>query len=229
MDSLFLQSQTEMRKYVNHSIKGINHSKNEDDLLMIEQKNYQLFFVFDGVSSAKNSKAAIRLSREFISSNYQHYFHNSEYSFIDLMYDVNKSIVNSGISEALTTYCSIFILNQKNEIAKISNLGDSRIYWMTKQYIEKLSIDDNLYPGSNVINKCLGIDSLRKSNFREEMVSAVGKRFLLCTDGFYKFLENDKMSFFNILNDSKLKSIKDKLQKEISDRNKDDATYILIV
>ncbi len=218
-----------MRKYIYHSIRGLNHEENEDGLLVIEEKNYQLFFVFDGVSSAKNAKIAIKLAKSFIKTNYKPYLNNAEYNFIDLMYDVNDYIVNSGISEVLTTYCSILIMVEDKVDVKFSNLGDSRIYLVTKQYFEKLTVDDNLYPGSNVIKKCLGMDSLRKSDFREETINADSKKFLLCTDGVYKFLEADKLLFFNILNGSKLKVIKEKLQKEVTGRNKDDATYILIV
>lgn len=218
-----------LRKYLHNSIKGTTHVENEDDLLIIEDMDYQLFLIFDGVSSAKNSKKAINLANEFISSNHKNYLDDIGYSLIDLMYDTNEYIVNSNVHDALTTYCAIFIPNQRNEITKISNLGDSRVYWMTKQYIEKLSIDDNLYPGSNVINKCLGIDYLGKSDFREETINAEDKRLLLCTDGFYKFLEEDKNSIFKFLNGIYLEPIKKNLVKIIDGKNKDDATYILIV
>ena len=145
------------------------------------------------------------------------------------MYDVNKDIVNSGFANALTTYCVIFFPEGDKECIKFSNLGDSRIYSMTKQYIEKLSVDDNLYSGSSVITKCLGINSLKKSDFREETINVDDKRFLLCTDGFYIFLEEDKDRIFKFLNRTYLGPVKKNIEKIIDGRNNDDATYILIV
>jgi len=217
-----------MRENISQSLQGTTHPRNEDGLLYIEENNYQLFFVFDGVSMAANSDMAVQIAGDYIKANYRQYYKNSDYSLIDLMYDINQNIINSNIVEALTTYCALFC-EKGGRKAKFSNLGDSRIYSLTDRTIEQLSVDDSLYPGSNVITRCLGTNYLEKSDFREDWVSADAGRFLLCTDGFYSFLEGNKKHFIDLLNQPDLLSIKIGLKELISGRNRDDATYILII
>lgn len=216
-----------MKKYISQSLRGTTHHTNEDSLLIIEETIYQLFFVFDGVSMAANSDMAVQIAVDHIKTNYRQFYKNSDYRLIDLMYDVNQKIINSNITEALTTYCALFI-EKGGHNAIFSNLGDSRIYSLTDHTIEQLTVDDNLYLGSNIITKCLGINYLKKPDFRENSINSDGNRYLLCTDGFYSFLEGNKKHFINLLNQTNLQSIKKKLDEMIKGRNLDDSTYILI-
>jgi serine/threonine protein phosphatase PrpC len=217
-----------MRRYIYQSIKGINHRKNEDDLLIIEEKDYQLFLIFDGVGSAENSKLAIKIAKTSIQSSYKKYYKNGNFQIGLMMFDVNNKILNSNYQNALTTYCAIFISYQTTSNTKISNLGDSRIYGITNQFMDLLSTDDNLIGKKNVLTKCLGMKNLSLIDFREEELASQYDKYLLCSDGFYSFLDKAKLELFEIFNKKYSKTKLKNLDSILKGKNVDDATYILI-
>ena len=142
------------------------------------------------------------------------------------MYKTNQYLLEKNIEEPYTTYvASLFIKNDGSIL--ISGMGDSRIYGISNQYINQHSKDDKSMT-SNALTKCLGAENLTKEDFTEKLLSAPEDRILLCSDGFYHFLEGNKSTFFELLNFSNLKNIKNKIVKEVKNKNSDDATYILI-
>lgn len=209
------------------SLIGEKHLENQDDILIINTELYNLYFLFDGVSLSKNPKKGIEIAKDFVKNNYSNYFVNSEFSFSSLMFDVNKVILESELDEPYTTYAAIFISLKGQEI-KISNLGDSRIYGISNQYISQYSHDDVNPYQSNIITKCLGMSGLSKVDFSESKISSQEEKLLLCSDGFYNLMEINKARYHEIFNFNRLLYIKTALSKEIKNKNEDDATYILI-
>lgn len=217
-----------MRNYILSSIKGINHIKNEDDVLVIEKPAYQLFFVFDGVGSSKHSDDAIQLVSEYVTNHHQKYIDNEDCNFIDLMFDANSSIVASGIKDAYTTYCSVFNHEKSEGNITISNLGDSRIYTVKENDIELLSKDDKDSPDTHIINKCLGDDTLIRKDFRQTNKHVNGHKILLTTDGFHDMMEPELNVYLKQMEGIYLKPVKDKLEKMITGKNLDDSTFVII-
>lgn len=211
--------------YIKSSIKGIKRDDNQDDLLVINTDSYQLYVVFDGVGSALNAKQAVEEAKLFVRSNHKKYLQLSSFLVAEMMFDANKYLLSLNVPEPYTTYCLLLISEKDNKVI-ISNLGDSRIYGITKQFLEILTKDDNIEANSNVITQCLGMN-LNLADFRSYEIEKNYYRYLLCTDGFYNLMNKNKIEFFNTLNGLNFHKIKEKLDKKVKGFNFDDSTYII--
>ncbi|MBB5397943.1 PP2C family serine/threonine-protein phosphatase [Mucilaginibacter sp. AK015] len=212
--------------HICQSIKGLHKKHNEDNFLTIDDERFNLYAIFDGVGSALNSKKATDLAKEFIIANYTKYF-SSQIKLDELMYDCNNYIINSRVKEPFTTYCVIVLFKSSPNEATYSYMGDSRIYLISKRFIEQITTDDKVHL-SNVVTKCLGMNTLGNYDFYQKSINITDENLLLCTDGFYCFLEEDRMKFFEIFNKKNLKSVQEEIISIVSNRNKDDATFVLI-
>lgn len=216
------------RTYISDSVVGVKKNQNQDNTLVINDPNFSLYVVFDGVSSAKNGYLGTILAKEFIIQNYSTYL-NVKYSKLDeLMYYCNEYITSKNVAEVFTTYSATLIFNEKKDIAIISSLGDTRIYLVSNQFIEQVSIDDTFSFSSNIVTKCLGMDYLILEDFTTKTIYKNDMGVLICTDGFYSILEKEKMSFFMTFNKKNLNNTKSGLKSLISGRNIDDSTFIFI-
>jgi serine/threonine protein phosphatase PrpC len=212
--------------HIYQSLKGILKKDNEDNYLAIENERYNIYAIFDGVGSALNGKKATDIAKEYIQTYHAGYF--NQYARLDrLMYDCNKYIINTQTPEPFTTYCIIAILKNTPQEAIYSYMGDSRIYLISKQFIEQITTDDKMH-FANVVTKCLGMNILADYDFHQKSINITGENLLLCTDGFYHFLEANRMKFFEIFNKKNFNSIKEEIMSILVDRNKDDATFLLI-
>jgi len=214
--------------YIYDSVKSPFHDENEDKTLVIKADKYYLYFLFDGVGSASHAINAIEISFDFISKKYKNYEQGQKFQLSKLMYDTHTQIINSGLSEALSTYIAMFIPIDENQEVTISSMGDSRIYAVSNQYITKYTEDDSVPNVENAITKSLGMLKLKEVDFSQKDFRPNEQRYLFCSDGFYKLMENSVQSFYEILNFSKFTNIKKALQKNIIGNNTDDASYILI-
>lgn len=212
--------------YISDTIKGVKRKENQDSLAIIQPEDGFLFFIFDGVGSAKNASLAVKESIKYLNFNYKKYYQNNDFLLKKLMFNLNNHLSSINKVELYTTYVSLY-LNTKEAKLKFSSLGDSRLYGISNQYIKQHSKD---HKGiiSQSITKCLGIKDLAESEFKEIIIDKPEPRLLLSSDGLYSFLEKNKLEYFGILNFSSLKNIKKRIKKEIIDKNHDDASYILI-
>ncbi|HYC85364.1 MAG TPA: protein phosphatase 2C domain-containing protein [Chryseosolibacter sp.] len=210
---------------ISDSIKGTKSAENQDGVAIVKTSDYGLFFIFDGVGSARNSKFAVDASINFVNQNHQKFAEADTYLVEDLLLELNDHILSFEELESLTTFCLVY-LDYKLNRCKVCSLGDSRIYAFSNQYISQITKDDNL-PGSHMITKCLGMKSIKASDFKLQQLDIIGS-FLLCTDGFYRLMEANKMRFFRILNYKNLGRTVNQLRKEVANNNSDDCTYIII-
>lgn len=215
-----------MYNIISDTFQGTTHSENQDGFLVIDETDYILLFVFDGVSRSLHPKEGVELAVQFITDRHKEYYGVNTYNLSELMYKVNERIIKSDFDNALTTYCAACIIKSKREKMILSNLGDSRIYLLEVETIQFVTDDDTLFPGSNVITKCLGMKDLDKNDFRMREVELKNRNILLCSDGFYGLFEASNMKYINILNTNKTSEIKDLLKESIKDNNYDDCTYI---
>lgn len=212
--------------FIADSLRGTRHARNEDGLLTIDESRFSLFVVFDGVSSAKNSVKGVLIASNFIKKNLESFFIDNCLDLQKLMYTANTALLNSGVSDVYTTFIALYI-DKINKKIIYSGLGDSRLYGVSRQYIKQYSQDDK-NKLSDSITKCLGMKELAINDFKINVLPDKEERLLLCTDGFYVFLESQKLNFFNILNFSNLNNIKKRIEKDIDHKNVDDASYIII-
>ncbi len=141
-----------------------------------------------------------------------------------LFYDVNSEMIGLRISGKSTI--SALFFSKINETAKYINIGDTRIYVFTNQFLEQITIDDSLIGLENIITKCLGND-LAIEDFQPKNIEK-HYNYLLCTDGFYKIMEEELKDYFNTLNFKNLTNIKKKITYLQRRKNRDDSSYILI-
>ncbi len=197
--------------YIFDSFKGLNNEKNKDSTIIIDNDDCLLFVLFDGVGSAKNALRGVELCSDFIKNNYKNFLKDTLLSFNDLMFEANEYIKEKNIEEPYTTYVALFI-HKKSDAILISSMGDSRFYGISKQYITQYSKDDK-GELTNTITKCIGMNELAKNDFKTIVIDKPEKRLLLCSDGFYHFIEKDKLDFFEILNYTNLKNIQKRIEK----------------
>lgn len=213
-------------RHITDSIKGTRHAENEDFVLIIDNNVFSLYVIFDGVSTAEHATDGIRIATKYINDNFDRFIIDNELKLQELMFEANKKIVDENIEDAFTTFAAL-ALNKLSGQIFISGLGDSRIYGISKQYIIQYSKDDkNVF--SESITKCLGMKDLSIVDFNVNEIKKPDQTILLCTDGFYSFLESNKLEFFDILNFSNLSNTKKRLKKDIENKNTDDASYIIL-
>ncbi|KAB7731818.1 hypothetical protein F5984_06215 [Rudanella paleaurantiibacter] len=215
------------QEYIYQSVKGVGKSENQDNSLIIEERDFNLFAVFDGVSSAVNSKKGTDLAKEYITSHYRKFVNEDAVDLCRLMYSCNEYMLASNIPSVYTTYCIAVIYKDGSGHSYFSTMGDTRLYIITNQYINQVSKDDTIHPNSNTIMKCLGMNYLDSKDFTQDYFIRENQFVLLCSDGFYSFLEGDRMTFFDYFNRKTLKSIQININSCIKN-NLDDSTYIFI-
>lgn len=213
-------------QYISDSIQGTERKENKDRIFVVEDDKKIIAFLFDGISSAEEANKGIDLAIDSIKENYQK-IDLINYSLPDLIFDINQKITTSNLTSPFSTY-SVAYIQKSEKIVHFSNLGDTRVYEITPQYIKQLSQDDNLIHNRNVVTKYLGMLQLDKSQIRIFSINTDNKRFLLCSDGFYTFIEGNLSEFYRIFNFKKSLSIKKAIDREIKGKNLDDASYILI-
>lgn len=210
--------------YVFSSIKGKDRKQNWDDLLVVNNDNYDIFVVFDGVSSSPNGKKAAVMAKNFI----RDHCNKNENTIPDLqklMYQVHLNLLEPKISQPYTTYCSV-LYDRHSYRCHYSWLGDSRIYLFSETLMKMLTSDDSA--SEHVITKCLGQLNLTLADFRQVEVNIKGAKLLLCTDGFYRINKSGNQSFLQYLNEQSLPALKNSFESLIRGNNSDDATFIII-
>jgi serine/threonine protein phosphatase PrpC len=215
---------TEVIKYISSSKKGLSRDKNQDRILAIEHDYYYLFALFDGVSSLPMSYLFAEKFKKIIEGKID-LIDNQGNNLDKLFYEVNKEVVDLGIYGKSTI--SALFYSKLNDIVKYINIGDTRIYVFNNQFLEKITVDDSLEGSANVLTKCLGSKSLTIKDFELKEINNQ-YNFLLCTDGFYKLMEDNLKEYFNVLHYRKFPNIKRKIANLQKGKNRDDSSYILI-
>jgi len=215
-------------EYITDSIKGTERKENKDRTLIISSENYILAILFDGISSAPDANKGIDIAENFIKENYAHFSSSQKCDLVNLMYQTHLAIVQSKLDSPYSTFSAVCIAHDKSW-ALFSNMGDSRVYEVTPQYIKQLSKDDNLMHRKNVVTRYLGMLELERDDFWATDFDVNNKRILLCSDGFYYFLEENLKKFHSVLNFDRGGNIKNNLLNEITNKNLDDSSYIFIL
>lgn len=214
-----------MMKYIFNSKKGIKRDKNQDNLMILDSLNYQLFIVFDGVSSNENSYNYIKVFKKYLRRNISLQKELDATMLNSLFYHVHQNLQEEGLDGQSTL--SVLYISKITKACKFLNIGDSRIYIFNNKYLEKITDDDRI-PNKNILTKYLGQSNLLLDDFKLNDIIDFEKNFLICTDGFYSLLHEELKFFFETINFKHLNNIKKKLSYLQKNKNNDDSTYILI-
>ena len=227
-----LVQELEMKKrkiqYIADSFKGSKRSSNKDGFICVKLDDFFLFVVFDGVSSSNEAKQGVNMAIRFIKKNAGSYVAGAFFDIKKMFVDINNRLLESAYQKPYTTFCAAQIPLDSEKKVKIFGLGDSRVYAVSSQYIEQLSIDDILGKGSHIITKCLGAEEIFSDDIHEIIVEKKEDSFLLCTDGFYSVMNEFFADFFVTFNFKKTVRINKKIEQLLSGKNSDDATYIFV-
>jgi serine/threonine protein phosphatase PrpC len=215
-------------EYIADSIKGTQREENKDRTLVLSSEHYLLAVLFDGISSAPDANRGIDVAVNFIQKKYTEFVLDKSYNLTDLMWKAHCAITQSGLGSPYSTFSAICIAHDKSW-AVFSSLGDSRVYEVTPQYIKQLTKDDNPPHSKNVVTRYLGMLKLERTDFLATDLNMQEKRVLLCSDGFYSLLEENRRKFHPALNFDRAGNIKNNLSNEISGKNFDDASYIFVL
>ena len=215
-------------KVVFDSFIGTTHRRNEDKVFVLSNAEYTILGVFDGVGSAKNNALATKLASQFIEKQHRKFYKEGVFMLESMVIGLNKEILAHPRAEstALST-CAICVYFESTNKLVFVTLGDTRIYALGKHYVTKLTEDDVVFPGSNMITKCLGLD-LDEGDVFEQVITDFRDSILICSDGFYKIFEETRVSFFNAFLKKRLETTKNNWQDLVEHKNTDDASYILL-
>lgn len=211
-------------KYISNSKKGLSRDRNQDRIQIIDKDNYYFFALFDGVSSHPDSYKLIEHYKKLIRRNIDNLDKQGN-NLDSFLYNLSKEVSNLDIDGASTL--SALFISKGVENVKYVNVGDTRVYMYSNQFIEQISSDDSLEVGSNIITKYLGSKSLSIEDFMSYSLE-FKYHYLLCTDGFYSLMENNLRNYFNTLNFKNLANIKKKFSALQRNENSDDSSYILV-
>lgn len=209
---------------VYHTKKGLKRDRNQDSYLIMDKGNYTLFIVFDGVSSYIDSYRFIDAFKRILKSELKQ-LSFSNINISKALFHAHNRVLQLKINGKSTI--SLLLVDKDFSNKFFVNIGDSRIYIFTKQYLQKITHDDSLAGSSNIITRCLGMTELSEEDFKLAKIEK-GNNFLICSDGFYSLMENNIKDYFMSLNYNKFRNIKRKLSSLQRGNNMDDSTYIVI-
>jgi len=215
--------------FITDSVQGLQREENRDALTVIEDTDYFLVFLFDGVSSYENSLVGIQKIIKGIEQNHRAYFRDNDFSLKDALSDMHDMLCASLLPGMYTTVCALYIPRNMNKTIKFSHLGDSRIYKYANGNLTLETEDHNLSATPHVLTKCLGMKTVTTDDFYEREIKAgVNEGFMLCTDGFSPLLEEYMLDYIkSSLYESDV-YVKKTIRSNLAHKNSDDATYIII-
>ncbi len=212
-------------KYISESVKGVERKINQDRIFIIENNRVSIFMLFDGVSSYPSSYRFIEKYVDILlSTTDENEIDKTNLS--EILFETHSTILKMDVPGMSTL--SLFCRNHSSkDKAYIINIGDSGIYALTNRSFEKITRDDALPGHSNVLIRCLGMDSLEPEDFIGEEIN-IPPKILLCTDGFSNLMNENKQEYFRVFNFKRLGFIKRTISSLQKGQNADDASYVLI-
>lgn len=211
-------------KTVFDSIKWTKRNKNLDRVYFLETPEYSIYWVFDWVSSSNNSIHAIEIATEFINNKHDLYY-DWHFDVKALILNINSTIIKADISWA---HSAVALIVKENNRLQIANLGDTRVYWIDKQFLKCLTVDHNDIINPNILTRYLWMKTLSLDDIYHIDIIDNFYRYIICSDWFYRHLEKNIVKLHEILNFKKIWQIKRSLLKLLENNNTDDATYILL-
>jgi protein phosphatase len=206
-----------------------------------------LFAVFDGVGGRRAGEVASQTAADTVEETFAA---NSEGPSAErirrAILFANRDIYELGQTEPAygSMATTIALLHIEGDTASIAHVGDSRVYklsdgGLSKETIDHTDFDDKVRAGlisqddlrlkedDHSINRALGVETdvdfeLKTVEFQN------GDRFLLCTDGVYRHMDDDELAA--ILRKAKdPQSAADEIRRLVLDRGADDNLTAVIV
>lgn len=227
--------------------RGLNPRRpvNQDRLLVMAERG--LFAVFDGVGGQRAGEVASQTAAETIEEALAHTSAASPAELIRRAIEfANRDIFEMAASnpEYRTMATTVALIHVNQNHATIAHVGDSRVYrfedgQITLETIDHTDLNDDLRAGRitrsqaaahsdrNVINRALGVEMDVEAEIKTISIRE-GARFLLCSDGIYKHLDEDEIARILAANEDTQRAA-DELKRIVYERGADDNLTAVIV
>ncbi|MGL4606850.1 MAG: Stp1/IreP family PP2C-type Ser/Thr phosphatase [Eubacteriaceae bacterium] len=228
---------------------GALRKVNQDAYLAATIKNVDrisyVFAVADGLGGHRSGEIASKTAVDFIKNNLSRIrnYHDPE-EMMTFVKDINHELKKIGDDEparlGMATTLSMCIVD--GEDLFICHVGDSRVYLISNDKVERLTKDHSLvqilvdegkitqeeaeiHPQKNVITRALGTDNSVKVDFYHYQVASDGV-YLICSDGLYNLVADKEMQ--EIVNNHSLeKSAKMLIDLANNNGGNDNITVVL--
>ncbi len=198
-----------------------NRNKNEDSILTIDEENNSLFVIADGLGGQGDGDIASKAVVDKFRENYDNIDKKNTREFINITIEECNKLINSKKEDSVKTDMMstvVALLIDKNNIF-FGHVGDSRIYRFEKDKLIERTQDHSVpqvlvktgelkeseirhHPDRNRLLRALGMGEKKGhiNSFQTIGRNGVPMAFLLCSDGFWEFIEEKEME--RILNNS---------------------------
>ncbi|MBP1924872.1 protein phosphatase [Sedimentibacter acidaminivorans] len=231
--------------------KGIIRDKNEDNLIIEETERYNLYAVADGMGGHKAGEIASSMLIDVIRSYFIKGIENDDFkipTFIDQSIKAaNIKILQEASNKdeylGMGTTVTMAVIDLKDNIAYIGNVGDSRTYILRDNNIKQITEDHTyvrelvkegkisreeakIHPQKNIITRAIGSEeNISIDIFEIELIE--NDILLLCSDGLTTHLLDDEI--MNIIKTYGSSDSVKKLIKFCNDNGGTDNITVIII
>ena len=212
-----------------HSTQGLRRVKNKDLVFSVATNRYLLAGVLDGVSSATGAERAVQLAGDYLHSQHEPWL-GKNHGLAGLVLSASREMQKAG-PEPFATIALVYIRFEEPKAVSVLGVGDSRVYGISSQAFEQLTVDHVNQGYSESLNRYLGTpelfvddDDIRRVGFRYD-------RYLICTDGLYRSFADSSADLLRVhaaLSRRSLRSASTFLKGNYMKSNSDDASFILV-
>ena len=205
-----------------------SREQNQDSFLMSEEQG--LFAVADGVGGGYHGDVASKMATEGL----------LKYSAEKQLRTRVEKLQNDVLQEALNTIgealmgTTLTVLQFQGSAINLAHVGDSRCYVYQEPLLKLITEDHELYDENikgTVLASYLGLSpDVSPLRIQEEtLLAAVGDRYLLCSDGLYRQIEENRIKEIIKENERDPQAIVDSLCNEATKAISSDNVTIVLV
>jgi len=231
--------------------KGLMRENNEDNLIVEEFDKYSLYAVADGMGGHKAGEVASSIAIEKIRSYFVEKVWTEDFQppsfIIESVKHANDKIREKAFENdeyfGMGTTVTMAVVDKKQNILYIGNVGDSRAYLLRNDDIKQITTDHTYvhelmkdgritaeeaktHPKRNVITRALGSEEIVHADIFEIEFHR-NDILLLCTDGLTTHVSDDEM--LKIIKEYGSSESVQKLIKLANDNGGTDNITIIIV
>lgn len=240
--------------YAIRSDRGLCHNINQDAVAAFVKEQTGLFILADGMgghSMGEVASSAVTarfqsLWQKLLRSDFPKGFHVLSRQVQDTILSVNREIYDR-YNQGRICGTTIAVLLILDGCYAVFSVGDSRIYSYTKGHIRRLTVDDiwdnlpsvtgfytkeQIEKGKNCgkLTQAVGVKADVSVHVSTNRVSR-GQKFLVCSDGLYKYCAEHKIEKCLRHNHSEnaLQKASDRMMKEVFENGAGDNVSLILV
>jgi serine/threonine protein phosphatase PrpC len=196
------------------SDRGLNESRPHNEDSYLDQPEFGIFGVADGVGGAQAGEVASQMAVEILGEAFGNMPENADPEAVmraafskanEAIFEMSSQL--RSLSKMATT---IAALHLKGDVATVGHVGDSRIYrFMPDGRVVQETLDHSIvaeevragrmteeqaatHPSRNIISRALGAEPSVEIDLKTIMVEP-GTTFLLCSDGITRHVNEEEM------------------------------------